>query len=134
DNIQNVDVSTMNLSISKDQMIAEIRMVRALHYYWALGEFGNIPIVGHVGEKNPTNSTPAEAFAFIEKEIKESIPNLSEKGDDGWYGHFTKSAANALLAKLYLNSEAMTGEARWQEAIDACDAVIQSGKYHLDEN
>src|SRR6476469_306344 len=49
DNIQNVDISTMDLPISKDQMIAETRMVRALHYYWALSEFGNIPIVEHVG-------------------------------------------------------------------------------------
>ena len=56
-------------------MIAEVRMVRALHYYWALSDFGNIPVVEHVGVPNPTNSTPAEAFAFIEKEIKESIPN-----------------------------------------------------------
>jgi starch-binding outer membrane protein, SusD/RagB family len=134
DNITNVDVTKMDLPISKEQMIAEIRLVRALHYYWALHEFGNIPVVEHVGDKNPTNKTPQEAFAFIEKEINESIPALSEKGDDNAYGHFTKSAANALLAKLYLNSEAMTGQARWQETIDACDAIIQSGNYQLDEN
>jgi starch-binding outer membrane protein, SusD/RagB family len=132
DNIQNVDVSAMNLPISKEQMIAEIRMVRALHYYWALSDFGNIPIVEHVGERNPTNSTPADAFAYIEKEIKESIPNLSEKGDPDWYGHFTKTAADALLAKLYLNAKAFTGQDHSQDCIDACDAVIQSGKYQLD--
>lgn len=134
DNMQKVDVSLMNLPISKEQMIAEIRMVRALHYYWALSEFGNIPIVEHVGELNPTNSTPAEAFAFIEKEIKESIPDLSEKGDQGWYGHFTKTAANALLAKLYLNAEAVTGQEHWQDCINACDAIMQSGLYQLDAN
>ena len=53
DNIQNVDVSNMNLPVSKEQMIAEIRMVRALHYYWALSEFGNIPVVEHVGDSKP---------------------------------------------------------------------------------
>lgn len=132
DNIQKIDVSTMNLPVSKEQMVAEIRMVRALHYYWALSEFGNIPVVEHAGELNPTNKTPQEAFAFIEKEIKESLPDLSEKGDAGWYGHFTKSAANALLAKLYLNAEAMTGQEHWQDCIDACNAVIQSGNYQLD--
>jgi hypothetical protein len=136
DNTQNLDVSTMELQVPKEQMIAEIRMVRALHYYWALSEFGNIPIVEHVskaGDPGPTNSTPADAFAFIEKEIKESIPNLSEKGDDNWYGHFTKTAAYALLAKLYLNAKAMTGQEHWQDCIAACDAVIQSGLYQLDE-
>src|SRR5205823_7144038 len=91
-------------------------------------------ITEHLNELNPTNKTSAEAFAYIEKEIKESIPDLSEKGDAGWYGHFTKTAAQALLAKLYLNAKVFTGQDHWQDCIDACDAVIHSGKYHLDEN
>ena len=132
DNMQNIDVSALNLPVGKQQMIAEVRMMRALHYYWALSEFGNIPIVEHVGVPNPPNNTPQEAFAFIESEIKAAITDLSEKGDDYWYGHFTKSAAYALLAKLYLNAEAITGTAHWQDCIDACDAVINSGKYQLD--
>ncbi len=134
DNIQNIDVSKFNLPVSKNQMIAEVRMVRALHYYWALNEFGNIPVVEHTSIINPASNTPADAFTFIEKEIKESIPDLSEKGDANWYGHFTKTAAYALLAKLYLNAEAITGTAHWQDCIDACDKIISSGKYSLDEN
>ncbi len=133
-NIRNIDVSSFNLPVSKEQMIAEIRMVRALHYYWALSEFGNIPVVDSVGAPNPTNSTPAQAFSFIENEIKESIPDLSEKGDDNWYGHFTKTAAYTLLAKLYLNAQAITGEDHYQDCIVACDSVINSGMYSLDEN
>ncbi len=132
DNIQNVDVSAMNLPVTKEQMIAEVRMLRALHYYWLLSEFGNIPIVEHVGIPNPANNTPAEAFAFIEKEINECIPTLSEKDDDYWYGHFTKTAAYSLLAKMYLNAEAITGEDHYQDCLDACDNVINSGKYALD--
>ncbi len=132
DNIQKIDVSNMNLPLSKEQMIAEIRMVRALHYYWAWSDYGNIPVVEHVGGANPTNGTAAEAFAFIEKEIKESIPALSEKGDNNWYGHFTKTAAYALLAKLYLNAKSITGEDHYQDCIDACDNIINSGKYSLD--
>ena len=127
----------ITLPVSKEQMIAEISVMRALNYYWALSEFGNIPVVEHVanvGDAPPANGTPQDAFAFIEKEIKESIPDLSEKGDDNWYGHFTKSAAYTLLAKLYLNAEAITGTAHWQDCVDACDEVIKSGKYSLDAN
>ncbi|MBV9961043.1 MAG: RagB/SusD family nutrient uptake outer membrane protein [Parafilimonas sp.] len=134
DNIQNVDVSAMNLPVSKAQMIAEIRMVRALHYYWALSDYGNIPIVEHNDVRNPANNTPTEVFSFIESEIKAAIPDLSEKGDNGWYGHFTKTAAYSLLAKLYLNAESITGTAHWQDCIDACDYIINSGKYQLDKN
>jgi hypothetical protein len=132
DNIQNVDVTKMNLPVSKEQMIAEVRMVRALHYYWALSDFGNIPIVEHVGGANPTNSTAVEAFKYIEKEIKECIPTLSEKGDANWYGHFTKTAAYALLAKLYLNAKSIMGEDHFQDCLDACNNIINSGKFELD--
>jgi len=131
-NMKNVDVSLMNLPVTKSQMIAETRIMRALHYYWALSEFGNIPVVDSVGVQNPPNNTPKEAFAFIEKEIKESIPDLGEKGNNYWYGHFTKTAAYTLLAKLYLNAQAITGEDHYQDCIDACDYVINSGKYTLD--
>lgn len=131
DAVQEMDLSSMNLPVSKEQMIAEIKMVRALNYYWALSSFGNIPVVEHVGEPNPPTQSSAEVFAFIEKEITENIPKLSEKGDPGWYGHFTKPAAQALLAKLYLNAEVFTGTARWDECISACNAVLNSN-YSLD--
>ncbi len=134
DDIDKIDVSKMNLPIKKQQMVAEAKMVRALHYYWALSDFGNIPIVEHVGEINPPTHTSQEVFEFIEKEIKDNIPALGNKGDAGWYGHFTKDAAYALLAKLYLNAKVFTGQARWQDCIKACDAIIQSGNYTLDAN
>ncbi len=132
DAVQDKDLSKMDLPVSKEQMIAEIKMVRALHYYWALSDFRNIPIVEHVGENSPPTKSGTEVFAFIEKEIKDNIDKLGEKGDAGWYGHFTRSAAYALLAKLYLNAEVFTGEARWEDCIAACDQVIGSD-YSLDE-
>lgn len=133
DAVQGKDLSTIpNLPMPKEQMIAEVKMVRALHYYWALSDFGNIPIVEHIGEQNPPTKTSAEVFAFIEKEIKDNIGFLSEKDDPNWYGHFTKTAAQTLLAKLYLNAEAFTGTPRWDDAIAACDQVINSNKYTLD--
>lgn len=133
DAVKDRDLSAMaNLPVSKEQMIAEVKMVRALHYYWALSNFGNIPVVEHIGERNPPAKAPAEVFAFIEKEIKDNLAFLSEKGDDNWYGHFTQSAAHALLAKLYLNAEALTGTPRWDDCIAECDAIMNSGKYELD--
>lgn len=133
DAIKDKDLSSIkNLQVSKEQMIAEVKMVRALHYYWALSDFGNIPIVEHVGEQNPPTKTSAEVFAFIEKEIKDNIGLLQEKGDDNWYGRFTKTAAHALLAKLYLNAAVFTGTPRWDDCIAECDAVLSSGKYSLD--
>lgn len=131
ENIEQVDTESMDLPISKEQMISEIKMVRALHYYWALSTFGNVPIVETVGETSPPTQSREEVFAFVENEILENIPNLSEKGDPLWYGHFTKGAAYALLAKLYLNAEVFTGTPRWQDAINATDEVLALN-YSLD--
>jgi starch-binding outer membrane protein, SusD/RagB family len=133
DGIEGKDLSEMDLPISKEQMVAEIKMVRALHYYWLLSNFRNIPIVEHVGEPSPPTKPATEVFAFIEKEINENIPLLGEKGDTGWYGHFTKSAARALLAKLYLNAEVFTGTARWDDCINVCNEIMQAD-FSLDEN
>lgn len=126
------DFSSMNLPVSQDRMIAEVRMLRALYYYFLMGVYGNVPIVTRVGEPNPPTHPRAEVFAFIEKEILESMSGLGEKGDPGWYGHFTKTAANALLARMYINAEVFTGTARWDDAIAASDAILESGKYVLD--
>ncbi|RVU03047.1 RagB/SusD family nutrient uptake outer membrane protein [Mucilaginibacter limnophilus] len=133
DAITNKDISGMGLEISKEQMIAEIKLVRALHYYWAWSDFGNIPVVEHVGEQSPATKSAAEVFSWIEKEIKDNIPLLGDKGDPLWYGHFTKNAARALLAKLYLNAEAVMGTAHWDDCIEQCNAIINSGEYTLDE-
>jgi len=132
DDIQSVKTSGYTLPIPVSQMVAEVKLVRALNYYWALSEFGNVPIVEHTNVKSPPNNTRAEVFAFIESEIKNNIAALGEKGDATWYGHFTKTAAYALLAKLYLNAQVFTGTQRWSDCAAACDQIINSGKYQLD--
>ncbi len=132
DAMENRDVSKFNLPLSKDQMIAETKLMRAMYYYWAMNDFGNIPVVDHLGVQSPPTQPRAQVFAFIEQEIKNNIGQLGEKGDATWYGHFTKTAAHALLAKLYLNAEVFTGTARWDDCITECDSVINSGLYSLD--
>jgi starch-binding outer membrane protein, SusD/RagB family len=127
------DLSQLNLPVSKEQMIAEVKLMRAFYYYWALSGFGNVPIVERVGvPASPPTAPRAEVFEFIEREILENIDLLGEKGDPTWYGRFTKTAAHALLAKLYLNAEVFTGTARWTDCIAQCDAIINSGLYNLD--
>ncbi len=130
--LEGLDFSKFNLPISKEQMTAEIKLLRALYHYYAMDAYGNIPVADGMSTAVPTNWPRAEVFAWIEREILENRDLLSEKGEGNWYGHFTESAANALLARLYLNAEVYTGVARWQDAADAAQRVIQSGKFSLD--
>lgn len=129
--MDDTDLGNMNLPVNKEQMVAEVKMVRALHYYWALSSFGNVPIIEEIGEPSPETRPSSEVFQFIEREIQDNLLLLSEKGDPNWYGHFTKSAARALLSKLYINAEVFTGTPRWADAITTIDAVLNAN-YSLD--
>lgn len=108
--------------------LAQVRLVRAYFYWRLMDMFGNVKIVTVTGQDVPQSSR-AEVFDFIESELLEIIPDLSEGRAD--YGRANRSAAYALLSRLYLNAEVYSGTARYQEAIDAADAVINSGNYAL---
>ena len=133
--IEPVNFEDKNMPISKAEMTAELRTLRAYYYYMACDLWGNIPIVTKVADPAfPTTNSREEVYRFIENELKESITDLPEKKHSETYGYFTKSGAYALLAKLYINSEIFLGEPEYQKCIDACQAVIDLGKYELDEN
>ena len=109
-------------------MTAEIRFVRALYYYLLMDAFGNIPFATTL--TTPTQLSRQEAFEWIENELLECEPNLSDakakKSSDDNYGRADKAAAWMLLSRLYLNAEVYTGTAQWQKAADYAKKVIDS--------
>jgi hypothetical protein len=111
--------------------VAQLRTLRA-YYMWRLMDvFGRIKLPTVAGVDVPqVNRTVA--FDFIESELQEAIPDLS----DGYqtYGRVSQGAAYALLCRLYLNSEVYTGTPRYQQSIDLADSVIDLGVYELDED
>ncbi len=104
----------------------EARGLRALAYYHELDFFN---VASFVTEKNevgsfiPETYSRKQLFEYIESELKELGESLPSRN----YGHFTKSTANALLARLYLNAEVYTGTARWDDCISACNKVLDDG-------
>jgi starch-binding outer membrane protein, SusD/RagB family len=124
--------TTMPAGTSKNTKLAEMKMVRALCYFFLMDNYGNVPIVTKYGDFAPKPNTPrAQVFTFIENEIKAVMNDLSDVNNITTYGRPTKWMAQALLAKMYLNAEVYTGTAKWNECIAACDAIINSGKFSL---
>lgn len=129
--LKGLNSSTLEIQ-GKDVIVSELRMIRAFAYFWLCDLYGNVPIITEdspVG--NPAQNTRQEVFNFVESEIKAALPNLLDENSVTTYARFNKGAANTLLAKLYMNAEVYTGTARWQDAITALDAVINSGQYEL---
>lgn len=117
---------------AKSTNLAEIKMVRALAYFFMMDNYGNVPIITEYGDFSPhTNMPRAQVFTFIENEIKSCLPYLSTVNGVSTYGRPTLYCAHALLAKMYLNAEYYTGTAKYNECIAACDNVINSSKFSL---
>ena len=105
----------------KAPIYAELKALRAYYYYNLLDLFGNVPIVTNFEDVGlPSNSTRKQVYDFVEKELLDAIPYLNSKIV---YSKMTKNVAYSILARLYLNSEAFIGTARWQDCIDMCQKV-----------
>ncbi|HLA56196.1 MAG TPA: RagB/SusD family nutrient uptake outer membrane protein [Flavobacterium sp.] len=106
---------------AKVPIYAELKSLRAYYYYMLLDMFGNVPIVTDFEDQSlPTNSSRLEVYHFVENELLEAVPHLPS---NIVYSKMTKNVAYALLARLYLNSEAFIGTPRWQDCIDMCQNI-----------
>ena len=119
------------LTVASDHdatMTAEVRFLRAFHYYLLMDAFGNIPFSTTLG--NPVRMTRQEAYDWLESELLEIEPSLAEakakKSTDANYGRVDKAAAWVLLMRLYLNAEVYTGTAQWQKAAEYAKKVMDS--------
>jgi hypothetical protein len=134
EDIQALDPTKFNMTVGEqNQLIAELRVMRAWYHLRLLDLFRNIQLVTNVkGElKGPAQSTPQEAFTFIEKELKESMPTLLAKGDQGtsqFQGRWTKAGAATLLARLYLNANIYIGQDHYADCAALCQDIV-GGKY-----
>ena len=122
----------------RDQIVAEAKFLRGLHYYELAGLFGGVPLklteTASIGSENIPRNTAAETWAQIEKDASEAATVLPLSWSGGDYGRVTKGAALTLLGKAYLQSVSQTGDATaYQKALDAFRQVQTLG-YVLDPN
>ncbi len=109
----------------KSRIVSEIKILRALFYYWAIDNWGNVPFTIDFTDKElPEQKDRKFIFGFIEQEILDNIENLQDQPTPAHYGRVTQGMAWTLLAKLYLNAGEWIGEDKYQKAVDACDKVI----------
>ncbi len=116
----------------KDRVLAEMHMIRAFYYFWAIDCWGDVPFSISKEDKGyPEQKSRAFVFDFIEQEILKYRDVLAVENSPTFYGRITQGMANTLLAKLYLNAKEWTGKERWADAEAACKAVMDSHQYSL---
>lgn len=112
----------------KDQIIGEVRFLRAYFNFELVKWFGPIPIKPEgkfeLGEEVTTPRSPVEeVYAYIESDLIQAIENLAINSVE--IGRVNQMAARALLGKVYLYQE------KFDLAADQLNTVINSGNYHL---
>ncbi len=129
---------------NKNQFMAELKMIRAYYYYYALDMYGNIPWIDRYDLEPgflPEQETQPQIYAKLVKEIEDNVEYLSEDVTTATYGRFTKWGGYALLARVYLNAHIFKSESpepntwtghEWDKCIAACNKVIEARKYRLE--
>lgn len=127
------------------QMTAPARAMRAYFTWMLMDSFGDTPILDKVPAEGETvaRSPRKEVAEWIESELTEIIPALTEDVTDNTYGKPTKWMAQALLAKLYINwavytaesvdlyDAATSGNSKLDDCVAICDEIINSRKFKL---
>ncbi|MCG8308711.1 MAG: RagB/SusD family nutrient uptake outer membrane protein [Cytophagales bacterium] len=127
--IDNIPSSEVDEAV-KNKAIAEAKSLRALVYSHILNNWGNAPLVSEfkvTPGAYPEQVTPEKLAEFIENDLLDAIPDLPDENYIGSakYGRFSKGGAQAVLAKLYLNTK------QWQKAADMCQSIINNSNYAL---
>jgi starch-binding outer membrane protein, SusD/RagB family len=124
---------------------AEAKFLRALFMTYAMDFWGQVPFreVTQGIKDNPKVLSRSEAFDFIVKDLTEALPGLDKVGPKAYSPKASKAAANALLARLYLNKAVYKAAAPaasytfdpadMSKCVAYCDAVTADG-YSLESN
>src|SRR3569833_2079199 len=97
-------LASLNTDAAK-AYIAELKVLRAVYYYWLLDWYGNVPLrIDYTDTTPPANATRQEVYNFIESELLANAPLLPKTGpaDASTYGRANYYTGYACLAKLYL--------------------------------
>lgn len=111
------------------QCQAEAKTIRAYAYFNLTRLFGKVPIVDTIMTSQQlaslNQSSKADLYTFIEKDLREAIAILPGFYSKEWDGRITKYTAMAIKAKVHLY------RAEWDSVAVLTDKIIASGRYGL---
>jgi hypothetical protein len=129
-NVGNTPISTTFTVTLRNQMIAQVRFIRAYEYFMMSQLYGDVPLITTSltpAQANVSVKTPkADITKFVLSELTAAAPDLAKSyiGTPN-QGQITQGAALALKARVELY------EADYADCITDCQAVMQLG-YSLD--
>ncbi|MBO9637582.1 MAG: RagB/SusD family nutrient uptake outer membrane protein, partial [Siphonobacter aquaeclarae] len=120
----------------KTQRIAELKFLRAHHYFILTQNWGGVALSLKgitVPKKDFTRATVAQMYAAIIADMEAALPNLPTSVPDTEYGRATKGACEHMLAKIYLTKATSEAKAAddYAKAATYASNVISKYAYKL---
>ena len=114
----------------KEEFIAEARVLRALAYFHAIDNFGNVPFADETSVVGafPSQISRVELFNWLERELTDLINDSALAGARAnGFARADKGVAKFLLAKLYLNAKVYTGTDRYNDCATVLGSLMNDG-------
>lgn len=112
---------------TRSRMIADVRALRAYHYFYLATFWGGVPLVTEVLTLEEANSVSRasieDIWNFIETELTECAPDLPITIPDSELGRMTQGAAYAILGR------AQMAQKKWAEAAATYKKIIDLDVY-----
>lgn len=121
--LANIDRPEMSEEL-RTRLTAEVRFLRAWHYFLKVTLYGDVPLVKEVldvAEANLPRTPKEEVMKFILDELTEIAPQLPNKYTGGDVGRITKGAALTLKARM----EIFKGD--YAACAATCETIMQLG-------
>lgn len=116
----------------KDVYAAEVKVLRALQYFWLTSYWGDVPLVTKVitaSEAYGPRTPKAEVIEFILKDLEWAAEKLGSEIQTGEnLGRINKWGALALTARIALQNE------MWELAASAAKEIIDNSPHELYSN
>jgi len=130
-----IDASSFKNESDIKIMRGEARFLRAFGYFLMVDYFGNVPLVtssADIQKNPPKQATRADLYNYVKSELMDLYQNVLPAKND--YGRVDKYAAEALLAKLYLNSQVYLGgtNTNLTDILTLTSDIINTSSYSLD--
>ena len=125
------------------QYRAEVRFLRALHYWYMLDLFGKSPFKTEFNiTELPVEYSGNQMYGWLDQELTDIENEMTATGtgvgafnDSQNFGRADLGAVYLLHARLALNSavysDTVNAETEYRKAIDYCNKIEQSGAYTL---
>ncbi|GGH20197.1 starch-binding protein [Sphingobacterium alkalisoli] len=127
-------------SENRANILGQAKFLRAYYYFLLVSNWGSVPLITNISlpaeNFNARQKSIDEIYAFITKELEEAEKLLPDAKTVGFGGRVTKSAAQGILARVYLHmaGHPLNDKTKYQDVLTWSSKLIDGGFHRLNSS